>query len=120
MTLVLMPSSNPFRMQNADMLSMTMSLLRMVESKTSFYLSHGALEVSDFCTQRPNILTKSILAADTNTKMLYTTERPKVAAFINGAFDVNAASVGEIKEYLGMDAGSDEDIAADDDDWLSD
>mmetsp|Transcript_357 Transcript_357/g.420 ORF Transcript_357/g.420 Transcript_357/m.420 type:complete len:162 (+) Transcript_357:188-673(+) len=59
-------------------------------------------------------------AADTNTKMLYTTERPKVAAFINGAFDVNAASVGEIKEYLGMDAGSDEDIAADDDDWLSD
>jgi len=59
-------------------------------------------------------------SADTNTKMLYATERPRVAEWIVGAFQVNADSVGEIKDYLGLDAGSDEDIAPDDDAWLSD
>jgi len=60
-------------------------------------------------------------AANNTLKMLYTTERPRLAEHITGAFDLTASSHGDIKDYLGLDAGSDSDFDAEgDDSWLDD
>lgn len=57
-------------------------------------------------------------AAPTTLKMLYTSERIKVASWITGAFELTAANEEDIKQYLGIEEDNHDESEGDS--WLDD